>query len=160
MKTDYLAVAIQLKELQERHKHVMSEFDRMKLSEKSLMEELKKDKCNSETQTHGVRIEELENDLKTVSSDNTSLHTKLNAFNVMTENLKRDLAAKNEEISKLHEKMTTTLGERDQNAKEIELLKDEINNSVRKCKEVTRDKDDLVREKDEAEEKLLLFQEK
>lgn len=59
---------------------------------------MNKDKRDTDTQTQGIPLEQLENSLKNVSTENTLLHSELDSSKLTIENLKRDLGLKNDEL--------------------------------------------------------------
>lgn len=105
-------MAIQLKELQERHKDAIFELERNKNTIKTLQEELNKEKHDKDTQTHGIKVEELENkveelenkikelenSLKNVLREKLSLYSKLEQTNLTITKLKQDIDVKNEKF--------------------------------------------------------------
>lgn len=147
--------------MQERHKDVILDHEKSKRLIKSLKEELNKEKHDKDTQTHGIKVEELENSLKNVTSEKSSLCLKLELENVNKTKLKHELDVKNNELKAmsmqnftLNKKLETLL----KTVKEVEKLNKTKSERIENlCVQKNKFKHELIdvsRERDEATEEL------
>lgn len=158
---NYLTVAIQLKELQERHKDVILEHEKCKHFIESMKEKLNKEKHDKDIQTHGIKVEELENSLKNVSNEKSSLCLKLELANVNITKLKHELDVKNNEfktISVQNFTLNKKIEDLVKTVKEVEKLNitksERIENLCVKKNKFKHELIDVSRERDETAEEL------
>jgi len=122
MKSNYLTTAIQLKELCQRYKEVTLEHEQCKNTIESQLRQLNKEKHEKETQTDGIKVEELEDMLKNVSSENTLLQSEFDVSKVSLACLKRDLEDKNNKMSTISEENSLLISK-------IEILTKTVNDT-------------------------------
>lgn len=151
-------MAIQLKESQERYKEVSIELDKYK-------RQLNKNHHNTETQTQGIRVEDLENNLKNVSIENITLHSELNSSSTTIADLKRDLGIKNNELKTMSMQNLTLNLKVESLMKTIENVEKDNLEKTKKIENLFDEKNKLnmfkydiitvSKEKDEAEEQII-----
>lgn len=123
---------------------------------------MNKDKRDTDTQTQGIPLEQLENSLKNVSTENILLRSELDSSKLTIENLKSDLGLKNDELK------TTSAQNLSLSSKVETLIKtveDIENDNVEKKKKIenlfevkNKFKYDFItisRERDEAAEEII-----
>lgn len=99
--TDNCLRAIHLKLMKDKCDKIESELESKNQEIRHLSEQLNKNTCSQETQTHGINIEELKKSLSDTSSENMILRLELNSSNQLSEVLQRDLSAKMDELTSL-----------------------------------------------------------
>lgn len=132
-----------------------------------MKEELNKEKQDIDTQTHGIKVEELENSLKNVTSEKSSLCLKLELANVNKTKLKRELDVKNNELKAMSEqnsalnKKIETLMKTVKEAEKLDKTKSErIENLCVKKNKFKHELIDVSRERDEVTEELFELKDK